>query len=82
MTPLKYDPESEERIVTRLKRLRAERDDGAVRDRIDALRAATEAGKNVIPYILEAVKVYATVGEIGAVFRDVHGAYSEDKIYL
>ncbi|MAF49875.1 MAG: methylmalonyl-CoA mutase, partial [Rhodospirillaceae bacterium] len=71
VTPLKYDPESEERIVTRLKRLRAERDDGAVRDRIDALRAATEAGKNVIPYILEAVKVYATVGEIGAVFRDV-----------
>ncbi len=82
VTPLKYDPESEERIVTRLKKLKSDRDNDAVTEKVAALRVATEAGENVIPYILEAIKVYATVGEIGAVFRDVYGAYAEDKMYL
>ena len=82
VAPLKYDPESEERIVMRLKKLKSDRDNDAVTEKVAALRVATEAGENVIPYILEAIKVYATVGEIGAVFRDVYGAYAEDKMYL
>ncbi len=82
VTPLKCDPKSADRIVARLKRVREERDDAVVSERIGAIRAATSAGENVIPYVLEAVKAYATVGEIGAVFRDVYGDYAEDKTYL
>jgi methylmalonyl-CoA mutase N-terminal domain/subunit len=82
VAPLKYDPASAEKTVTRLKLLRQDRDGDAVGVRIEALRAATVAGENIIPYILEAVKAYATVGEIGAVFRDVYGEYTEDKMYF
>jgi methylmalonyl-CoA mutase N-terminal domain/subunit len=82
VAPLRYDPKSADRILERLKRVREERDTDVVQDKIEALRAATTAGENVIPFVLEAIKAYATVGEIGAVFRDVYGDYAEDKMYL
>jgi len=82
ITPLKYDPKSADRIVARLKRVRKERDDAVVSERIEALRTAITANENVIPYVLQAVKAYATVGEIGAVFREAYGDYTEDKMYL
>ena len=82
VAPLKYDPKSVDKIVARLKRVREDRDNAVVTERIEALRSATAASENVIPYVLEAVKAYATIGEIGAVFRDVYGDYAEDKMYL
>ncbi len=82
VAPLKYDPKTADNIVARLKHVREERDSAIVKERIEALRTATAAGENVIPFVLEAVKAYATVGEIGAVFRKVYGDYTEDKMYL
>jgi methylmalonyl-CoA mutase N-terminal domain/subunit len=82
VAPLKYDPKTADNIVARLNHVREERDSAIVKERINALRTATAAGENVIPFVLEAVKAYATVGEIGAVFRKVYGDYTEDKMYL
>ena len=45
---------------------------------LKALREASERGENTIPYIVDAVKEYATMGEIMQVFEDQHGAYSEE----
>jgi methylmalonyl-CoA mutase N-terminal domain/subunit len=58
-----------------VQQLRAERDDAAVEEALDDLRAACEGDENVMPYIVTAVKAYATTGEICDAMRDVFGEY-------
>ena len=55
--------------------VRAERDDAAVDDALAALREAAESDENLMPYIVDAVKVYATTGEVCDVLRDAFGEY-------
>ncbi|GCF12451.1 methylmalonyl-CoA mutase [Haloarcula mannanilytica] len=55
--------------------VREERDDEEVEARLDALRGAAEGDENIMPYIIDAVKVYATTGEVCDVLRDVFGEY-------
>jgi methylmalonyl-CoA mutase N-terminal domain/subunit len=55
--------------------VRAERDDAAVEEALSALRDAAEGDANLMPSIVDAVKVYATTGEICDVLRDVFGEY-------
>ena len=59
----------------RLEQLRESRDNDAVEDCLAALRAAAEGDENVMPYIVDAVKAYATTGEICNAMRDVFGEY-------
>jgi methylmalonyl-CoA mutase N-terminal domain/subunit len=61
--------------IDRLETLRAERDDEAVEAKLEALREACETGENVMPYIVEAVKAYATTGEVADAMRDVFGEH-------
>jgi methylmalonyl-CoA mutase N-terminal domain/subunit len=74
---LKVDPETRERQLGRLERVKDERDDAAVEEALGSLSEAIEGDENVMPPIIEAVKAYATMGEIMAVFEDHHGAYQE-----
>jgi methylmalonyl-CoA mutase N-terminal domain/subunit len=67
--------EEQERQVEQLQELRVERDDAAVEDALAALRDACETGENVMPYIVDAVKAYATTGEIADAMRDVFGEH-------
>ncbi len=55
--------------------VREERDDAAVEDALAALREAAEGEENLMPYIVDAVKAYATTGEVCDVLRDVFGEY-------
>ncbi|MFB6183495.1 MAG: methylmalonyl-CoA mutase [Haloarculaceae archaeon] len=59
----------------RLQTVRDDRDDEAVDAALDALREAAEGDANLVPSVVDAVKAYATVGEICDVFRDVFGEY-------
>ncbi len=61
----------------KLTKLRARRDNGRVQKSLDALREAAEGTENTMPYLLEAVKCYATLGEICDSLRSVFGAYQE-----
>ena len=63
--------------VERLQRVRDTRDKGAVQIALDKLKQAAKSGENTMPATIEAVKVYATVGEICAALRDVYGIYEE-----
>ncbi|PSQ16402.1 methylmalonyl-CoA mutase [Halobacteriales archaeon QS_8_69_73] len=74
---LKVDPETRDRQLGRLEQVKADRDDGVVADRLEALGEAIENDDNVMPPIIDAVKAYATMGEIMEVFEDHHGAYQE-----
>ncbi|HEX2715479.1 MAG TPA: methylmalonyl-CoA mutase family protein, partial [Candidatus Acidoferrales bacterium] len=65
------------RQAERLRKLRAERSGDEVRRRLAALRKAAEGSENLMPYILEAVKAYATLGEICDTMREVFGTYEE-----
>jgi methylmalonyl-CoA mutase N-terminal domain/subunit len=74
---LAMDPEGYGRQVARLNRLRQERDNTQVETTLGALRQAAQGTDNLMPYILDAVRAYATLGEITDVFRDVFGVYHE-----
>jgi methylmalonyl-CoA mutase N-terminal domain/subunit len=74
---LEMDPAGYQRQAERLRRLRAERDAGAVGQALDRLRVACQGTENTMPHILQAVRAYATLGEIIGVMRDVFGTYTE-----
>ena len=67
--------EQQRRQKERLADLREERDDGAVEDALSALEAAAQGDENLMPYILDATKAYATTGEICDAMRNVFGEY-------
>ncbi len=74
---LEMDPAGYQRQAERLRRLRASRDAGAVGQALDRLRVACQGTENTMPHILQAVRAYATLGEIIGVMREVYGAYTE-----
>ncbi len=78
---LEMDPEGYERQVARLNRVRAERDNAAVQKALRELEGAARGDVNLMPPIIEAVKVYATLGEIMGVFRKVFGEYHEPVFF-
>src|ERR1043166_1965492 len=66
--------------VQRLEAARAKRDAGEVSRTLDTLRKASQRGKNTMPATIEAVRAYATLGEICSALRDVYGVYEEPAI--
>ncbi|UCD99241.1 MAG: methylmalonyl-CoA mutase family protein [Chloroflexota bacterium] len=74
---LRMDPAGYQRQVDRLAELRRERDNGRVGQCLDNLRLACQGTENTMPYILDAVRAYATLGEIIGVMKDVFGIYQE-----
>jgi methylmalonyl-CoA mutase N-terminal domain/subunit len=77
---LQMDPEGERRQLERLARVRRERDNVSVEERLSALRDAAQGTENLMPYILDAVRTYCTLGEICGVLREVFGEYREPVI--
>ena len=78
---LEMDPQGYERQVARLCQVRRERDAGTVAACLARLREAARDQVNLMPPILEAVKAYATLGEITGVFREVFGEYQEPVFF-
>ncbi len=72
---LRVNPESELEQIEQLNNLRKSRDDDKVQTALHDLRLGAEGETNLVPLIIEAVKVYATLGEICGVLRDVFGEY-------
>jgi len=77
---LKMGPQGYEKQCARLAQVRGERDSGAVGQALDRLRIAAQSTENTMPYILNAVRVYATLQEVMDVFREVFGPYREPMI--
>ena len=78
---LEMDPQGYERQVARLNRVRAERDNAAVEKALRELEDAARGDENLMYPIIEAVKVYATLGEMMGVFRKVFGEYHEPVFF-
>src|SRR6202161_3040977 len=77
---LQIDETVAEGQTQRLRKLRAERSNDEVARRLASLRKAAAGTENTMPYIYEAVKAYATLGEICDTLRDVFGVYEEVAI--
>ncbi|WP_323174009.1 methylmalonyl-CoA mutase family protein [Natrialba sp. PRR66] len=67
--------EDERRQIDNVESVREDRDEETVDAALESLREAARNGDNLMPYIIEAVKAYATVGEICNVLRDEFGEY-------
>lgn len=78
---LRMDEEGEKRQLDRLKKLREERNKEKVNRNLDELRKASMGEENLMLFILDAVRAYATLGEICGVLREVFGEYREPIIY-
>jgi methylmalonyl-CoA mutase N-terminal domain/subunit len=78
---LKIDERVAEEQIERLRKVKAERNAAAVSKALARVEAACRGTDNLMPPVLEAVKAYATLGEISDVFRKVWGQYREGGIF-
>jgi methylmalonyl-CoA mutase N-terminal domain/subunit len=78
---LYIDYEGQKAHLERLHRVRRERDQASVKRALDNLRRVCAGTENTMPAILEAVRAYATLGEIMDVFRSVFGEYREPALF-
>jgi methylmalonyl-CoA mutase N-terminal domain/subunit len=74
---LRIDPKVEQKQVANLQKLKRERSNKKVKETLEKLHHATQKDENLMPTIIEAVKSYATIGEITEVLRQVYGEYKE-----
>jgi len=74
---LRVDPAVRTTQIERLKTLRSKREDERVKKTLSDLKKGAEGNENLMPLILEAVKAYATLGEICNVLRGVFGEYQQ-----
>ncbi len=75
---LKADLSVGERQVKRVDAMKAKRDQAAVDKALAELKEACQGEENLMPYLIAAVKTYATLGEICGVMREVFGEYKQD----
>ena len=78
--PFAIDESIEPDQVERLRRVRETRDERRVRDALAGLEAAARGRSSIVPPTIEAVRSYATVGEISETLRGVFGSYQPDAV--
>lgn len=76
-----YNEEGPLRQIKRLKELKSSRDNKEVKDSLKALEKAAKKEENVMPYLVDCCRSYATIGEMANVFRDVFGEHLEPNIF-
>lgn len=79
---LRVDPEVGVRQCARLKKVKEARDNAAVQSSLRALKGACEGDANLMPFLINAVRTYATLGEICDVMRAVFGEYKPEKLVI
>jgi methylmalonyl-CoA mutase N-terminal domain/subunit len=76
-----YNWESADKQIENLNAVRRERNNRDVVRTLGDLQAAVKTGKNVMPYLVECCKSYATLGEMTGVFRDNYGEFEEPSLF-
>ncbi len=76
-----YRVESVEEQIERLREVKRQRDNPKVVQTLNDLRRAAREDKNVMPFLLECCKAYATLGEMTKVFKEVYGEFKEPSLF-
>ncbi len=74
---LKIEDKVEAHQSRKLRELKESRDNKAVKARLEDILIASRSGENLMPFIIEAVREYATLGEISDIFREAYGVYRD-----
>lgn len=77
---LRIDPTIEKNQIEFLRKVKSERSEKQVQEKLKSLKEAAQSNRNLMPYIIDAVSVYASIGEICNTLRDVFGEY-RDSVY-
>jgi methylmalonyl-CoA mutase N-terminal domain/subunit len=77
---LKIDLKVQEEQIKFLSKIKAERNSDAVKEKLSLFKNAAQGNENLMPYILDCVKAYASIGEICDTLRNVFGEYKERNI--
>jgi methylmalonyl-CoA mutase N-terminal domain/subunit len=77
----KFDKQVENRQIKRIKEVKNSRNNKKVESSLTKIRDAAVNGNNLMPFIIEGVREYVTLGEISNIFRDVYGEYSDPGYY-
>ena len=77
---LKIDMKVQEEQIKFLNKIKAERDNIIVKEKLENLKNAAQGKDNLLPFIIDAVKTYASIGEISNTLREVFGEYKENVI--
>ena len=78
---LKIDESVAETQVKNLKDVKKERNNNQVKEKLEKVTEAAKGSENLMPYIIDAVREYASIGEIMAALKEVFGTYVEDSIF-
>ena len=70
----------QEEQIKFLNKIKVDRDNIIVKEKLENLKNAAEGKDNLIPFIIDAVKTYASIGEISNTLREVFGEYKENVI--
>ncbi|NVM17316.1 MAG: methylmalonyl-CoA mutase family protein [Candidatus Lokiarchaeota archaeon] len=81
-TPLlKIDEKVGEEQIEILQKVRDQRDNMLVQEKLENLKQAAKGTENLMPYIMDAIREYASIGEVMAILKEVFGEYREDSIF-
>jgi len=72
-----HDPSLVKQQIKMLNKIKSTRDNKEVARSLEKLRAMAQTDENLMPYIIDCVRAYATVGEITTVFKEVFGKFEE-----
>ncbi len=78
---LKIDEDVANEQIRKLNKLKEERDNKKVNEKLLRLKEAAKGTENLMPFIIDAIREYASIGEIINVLKEIFGAYHEDSIY-
>ena len=78
---LKIDEEVAKEQVKTLNKIKQERDNDKIQENLLKLKEAAQGTENLMPYIVDAIRVYASIGEIINTLKEIFGTYFEDSIF-
>ncbi len=78
---LKSDPEIERQQIDKLKKIKESRDNNLVHEKLIKIKEVAQTDENLMSYLIDAVKVYATTGEICDILREIFGTYKMTTIF-
>jgi methylmalonyl-CoA mutase N-terminal domain/subunit len=78
---LKIDEEVAKEQIRKLNRLKERRNNNKVKEKLERLKVAARSTENLMPFIIDAVREYASIGEIINALKEVFGTYHEDSIF-
>ncbi|MBA7506442.1 Methylmalonyl-CoA mutase [subsurface metagenome] len=78
---LKSDPEIERQQIDKLKKIKESRDNNLVHEKLKKIKEFAKTDENLMPHLIDAVKVYATTGEICDILKEVFGTYKMTTIF-